>query len=457
MIKAKRIIALAMSMLLLAVQLPVSQAQAAQFTDIRGHWAEESINRAVEMGLFDGTSPTKFSPNEPMTRAMVVTILAKKSGYNPNAYHTSKFTDVRRGDWFEPAVAWAVQQGIVSGTSDTTFSPNKAVTREQLAVIVVKYANYSAVILPRIREKKQFKDIDQCADYALDSIETLYRSGLVDGVNGTSFSPRGNVTRAQGAVILCSYIDHTERSYQASEKVCLVAHRGYSKEAPENTLPAYELAAKKGYLFAETDVQFTKDNVAVLLHDDTIDRTSNGTGAVSELTYAELQKRDFGAWKSNRYVATPIPTFDAFMKLCAEKGLHIYVELKCVMTEQQVASLIQTANKYGMGGKVSWISFSYNNLKLVTKCAPNASLMFLTSKVDMNFIHNAQRLRNGRNYVMVSLNAATLKPEQRAMCLKNGLEFGVWTVDDKDKVISQANTSAEFITTNSATYAQLYH
>ena len=94
-----------------------------------------------------------------------------------------------------------------------------------------------------------------------------------------------------------------------------VAHRGYSSTAPENTLPAYKLAKQNGFNYVECDVSMTSDGVPMLLHDATINRTSNGSGTLSQMTYAEVREYDFGSWKSSAYAGTVIPTFEEFIAL----------------------------------------------------------------------------------------------------------------------------------------------
>ena len=103
------------------------------------------------------------------------------------------------------------------------------------------------------------------------------------------------------------------------DEIKAVAHRGYSTEAPENTLPAFRLAKENGFDYVECDVVFTSDNVPVLLHDSSIDRTSNGEGKISSLTYEEVSQYDFGSWFSEEYAGVKIPTFDEFLKLCIDK------------------------------------------------------------------------------------------------------------------------------------------
>lgn len=459
----KKILCFMLAAVILLSGLPV-RASAAQFTDIAGHWAEQSINRAVENGLFSGVSATEFRPDSTMTRAMFVTVLAANSGYTPSEYKTNQFRDVPSNAWYAPAVAWAVENDIVAGTSKTTFSPNSPITREQAAVILITYSNASGRILPRVRDRITFSDSDRCADYALDSVYTLYCAGLIDGMTKTTFSPKSGMTRAQCAVILCGYLDICERSYTDAEKISMVNHRGYSYTAPENTIPAYQLSDQLGYQYVETDVQFTKDNVPVLLHDDTINRTSNVeavTGStkavyVSDCTLQQLQAYDFGSWKSQQYAGTQIPTYEQFISLCAQNNLHPYIELKSTMTQQQIQQLIDIVSRYGMYYDVTWISFSVNNLKIIRSLSPAAELMLLTSTLNTSSIQTAKSLKNGKNDVSISVQYSNLTASQRAQCLRAGLEFGVWTVDKESDAIRQANTSAEFITTDELTWNMLY-
>lgn len=454
--RKNRWIAGLLTLCLLVSGIPVTTASAVEFTDIQGHWAYNSIVRMADAGVFAGVSATQFAPNATITRAEFVTALAKYDGYNPAAYTSSKFQDVPANSWYGPAVAWAYQKGIVSGVSNTSFAPNQQMTRETLAVMLVKYANYAGKVLPRVRAGKLFSDSTYCADYALDAVYTLYRSGIVSGTSATTFSPKGKATRAECAQMLCAYQDSTQRSYTDTEKVRIISHRGYNWEAPENTLPAYELAAQKGYTYVETDVQFTKDNVPVLLHDTTIDRTSNGSGEVSSKTYNQLLQYDFGSWLSADYAGTRIATFEQFISLCAQKGLRPYVELKSSMTATQVRQLYSITKQYGMTSNVIWISMSLSNLKYVVQCNQWATVGLLDSRITKNTISNAKALQNGKNTVFISVKYDDLTAAERALCLRNNLTYGIWTVDGTTAAIREANSGAQFITTNGLTEGDLY-
>ena len=115
-----------------------ANAAAEKFTDVKpGAWYYTTVDDAVGEKLFSGTSSTTFSPEEPMTRGMFVTVLGNKAKIDPKDYPTSSFSDVKAGAWYAPHVEWAAQNGIVNGTGGGKFSPGKSVTREQMGPLRV--------------------------------------------------------------------------------------------------------------------------------------------------------------------------------------------------------------------------------------------------------------------------------------------------------------------------------
>ncbi len=445
---------IAMAMLLSG--LPGMQAQAATtFTDIEGNWAQEEIERATELGLFAGVSETEFNPDGTLTRAMFVVVLAKYDGYDPDAYTASTFQDVPKSSWYASAVEWAAENGVVAGTSATTFAPNQIITREQICVMLVNYANYAGTVLPRTRAGVLFADSGKCADYALDAVYTLYRSGVVSGVGNNKFNPTGSATRAECAVILCNYIDAIAAEYTQEEKITLINHRGYNTLAPENTLEAYELAIQMGYTCVETDVRFTADDVPVLLHDATIDRTSTGSGNVEDYTYEELLAFDFNAGMED-YEGTKLPTLEEFLTLCEENGLQPYIEMKGPFTKAQIKQLLDMVEAHGMTDEVVWAGFEQSDLETVAAYCETATLDLLVRKPSTTEIENAASLQNGVNTVYLGAPYTKMTAALRAACLRAGVTLCVWTVDDLTAAVEQANTCAQSITTDSITAEQLY-
>lgn len=215
-----------------------------------------------------------------------------------------------------------------------------------------------------------------------------------------------------------------------------IAHRGLSDFAPENTLPAYMLAWENGFGYVETDIFFTLDGKPVCLHDGSIDRTSNGSGMVTDMTLDTLRQLDFGAWKGPEFAGTKIPTFEEFLTLCRNLGLHPYIELKTSdnATEERVASLVETVRAYGMEDKVSWISFSYQLLAAVHNLSPNARLGYLVTQVDYQNVAEARWLQNGSNEVF--MDSASYSEEECRICAENGLPLEVWTLDTVEEILA---------------------
>lgn len=217
-----------------------------------------------------------------------------------------------------------------------------------------------------------------------------------------------------------------------------IAHRGYSTVAPENTLPAYKLAKKMGFKYVECDVAFTSDGVPVLLHDSTIDRTSNGSGSLSSLTYAQARTYDFGSWKSSAYAGTLIPSFEEFIQLCKNLALHPYIEIKTAetYTEAQIQSLADTVRQYGMEGKVTWISGSATYLGYIRDYVPAANLSYVVSTITATVITTATGLKTTSNEVSIDVNYANLTDAMITLAYNANIPVEVWTVDTEAEIIA---------------------
>jgi len=227
-----------------------------------------------------------------------------------------------------------------------------------------------------------------------------------------------------------------------------VAHRGLSSSAPENTLPAYRLAKEKGFFYVETDVSFTSDGVPVCLHDATINRTSNGTGNITSLTWEQVQQYDFGSWKSSVYAGTKIPSFEEFITLCRNLGLHPYIELKntATYTEAQIQGLVDTVKQLGMKGKVTWISFSSTYLTYVKNYDTSARLGFVVDGLSSSNITTANNLKTASNEVFIDTSATSSTAVN--LCINGDLPMEVWTVDS-EATIRGLNPYISGVTSNS--------
>lgn len=232
--------------------------------------------------------------------------------------------------------------------------------------------------------------------------------------------------------------------------VLSVNHRGYSIEAPENTLPAYVLSKVKGFNYVETDVSFTSDGVAMLLHDATIDRTSNGSGTLANMTYAQVRQYDFGSWKNAKYAGTKIPTLEEFLYLCKSIMLHPYIELKSNgnYTQAQIESIVDMVKSYGMNGKVSYISFSSTYLGYVKDYDGEARLGFLSSPkvADLSICQGLKTNNNSVFYDVSYYNSAITQAICNAF-MDEDIPIEAWTVDSASDML-QLNKYVSGITSN---------
>ena len=181
------------------------------FTDVlTSDWFYEDVAFAYENGLFAGTSDTTFSPNASMTRAMLVTVLYRLEG-QPAVNGRSGFSDVQYNGYYEDAVTWAADNGIVNGTSTTTFSPNANVTREQMAAILYRYAQHKKYNTAASSGLNGFTDHASVSGYAAASLEWAVAEKLVNGSAG-KLMPTGNATRAQVAAILHRFVENVAKT-----------------------------------------------------------------------------------------------------------------------------------------------------------------------------------------------------------------------------------------------------
>lgn len=190
------------------------------YDDTKGHWAEEAIDSITERGLMNGVAERKFAPDMTLSRAMFVTMLWRLDG-EPYEEGTAQagmnYSDVDGDDWYYKAVLWGVKNDIVKGTSDTTFSPNASLTREQMATFLYRYKNgngrletgedSSASPQNDISAISSYTDADQVSSWAKEAVTWAIANGIINGVSEKKLAPQGTATRAQAATILLRYID----------------------------------------------------------------------------------------------------------------------------------------------------------------------------------------------------------------------------------------------------------
>lgn len=192
------------------IKISVStKTDSAQFKDVTrsnvGTWAADAVDFAYHFGLVSGVSKTEFAPNSPMTRAQLVTVLYRAAG-SPSVTVSTNFEDLDVGSYYYSAVVWANVNGIVNGTSDTTFSPDSRLTRQQLAAILYRYARAFGGDTSYIGNLSHFTDRHQVDSYATTPMIWAVSHEIISGTSDTTLSPLSTATRAQVVVILHRYL-----------------------------------------------------------------------------------------------------------------------------------------------------------------------------------------------------------------------------------------------------------
>ena len=249
----------------------------AKFMDVpdESNWAHKGIDYAVSHGLFAGTSDNTFSPDDSMTRAMMVTVLWRFAG-KPTASGTNPFRDVPTNAYYYEPVLWAAANGVVSGVSADRFDPNGKITREQIAAIMYRYTDKQGYDTSEQADLSVFPDANKVSGYAVTPIAWANKAGLINGdsVNGVSYiKPKDNATRAQVAAILMRYATSSfQPKAEPEDKLSILAgtwtgNITYSRD--DDSLLGQKMTlvldkAGKGTLTmtvsANAVVQYSKDN-----------------------------------------------------------------------------------------------------------------------------------------------------------------------------------------------------
>ena len=186
-------------------QRPDSELPRQRFGDVpQNIWFATGVQFAAEQGLFTGVSANEFAPYDPMTRAMLVTVLHRLDGVDASG--TNSFTDVLNGKWYTNAIAWASANGIVEGLSGNRFAPNAPIAREQLAAILFRYAKACGYDVSARAELTAYADAAQVSTWAGDAMRWAVAAGLISGRSGAQLAPKGEATRAEVAVILMNFV-----------------------------------------------------------------------------------------------------------------------------------------------------------------------------------------------------------------------------------------------------------
>lgn len=174
-------------------------------------WYHPDTDYVLSGGLMNGTAEKTFAPDENLTRAMLVTVLYRNEG-EPTADNGHSFTDVEKGAYYENAVSWAQQNGVVKGISETEFAPDAPITREQIAAILHRYAQWKGIDVSVGEDTNilSYRDFDMISEYAIASLQWAAGTGLLKGRTETTLNPRDNATRAEIAAILHRFLENNQ-------------------------------------------------------------------------------------------------------------------------------------------------------------------------------------------------------------------------------------------------------
>lgn len=178
-----------------------------EYTDVKAtDWFFDSVKYVVDNKLMNGISETEFAPDNTLTRAMLVTVLYRNAG-SPATNRSIPFADVDMGAYYANAVSWAKQNGIVNGITENEFAPDSNITREQIATIMYRYAQYKGMDAVSLEENLHFTDTSEISEYAVSAMNWAVGKGLMKGKSTTTINPKDIATRAEIAAILQRFIE----------------------------------------------------------------------------------------------------------------------------------------------------------------------------------------------------------------------------------------------------------
>ncbi|HHX14355.1 MAG TPA: hypothetical protein GX726_05320 [Clostridiales bacterium] len=189
---------------------PATDPSIRHFNDVSAtHWAYRYVEKMAEQELIKGKEPEMFYPDDNITRAEFITILARMSGDTlpEGRLAATKFSDIKSGAYYAPAVVWAINAGVTAGTSDAAFSPDQPIARQDVAVMIYRYTAYKQISLPKITAAINFTDQGSIGDYAKAAVGAMQQANIINGYGDGSFRPQGLATRAEIAKMLCLVLD----------------------------------------------------------------------------------------------------------------------------------------------------------------------------------------------------------------------------------------------------------
>lgn len=215
-----------------------------------------------------------------------------------------------------------------------------------------------------------------------------------------------------------------------------INHQGANRLAPANTLPAFKKSKQLGFYAVETDVRFTKDNVPCLLHDATIDATSNGSGSLSSMTFEEVRQYDFSAkFSGGGYKNVKIPSLEEFLDVCKRIAIHPYIEIK-EGGDDKLSIIANIVKSKGLDKFVTFICSNDAYLSYISNILPSARLGLLLNfgQISQENINKAKALSNGTNEVFIDAEYYSggifIPQDDVDICIANGIPLEVWTLNE---------------------------
>ena len=233
------------------------------------------------------------------------------------------------------------------------------------------------------------------------------------------------------------------------KNVEIVAHRGYAAVHPENTMAAFRRSLELGADSLEIDVHHSKEGIPVVIHDDTLDRTTDGTGPIREKTIAELQQVDAGKKFKPEFAGCGIPLLEEVLELCGGT-VGLQLELKERITEGEARGLLHLLENYRMTERTMFISFHLNNLRLMRSLHPNIELGWLSGEpVDL-----APLKELGRATLLLQYAVVLRQPEIVQATEAAGIGLGVWTIRDLQDAYKLVQMGVRRLTTDIPLYRE---
>ncbi len=249
--------ALAMLMLLPLASFAAKDNGALPFSDVKTEqWFYDNVKRIYETKLMKGISDTEFDPDGTLTRGMCATVLYRIAG-EPKVNAAGSFADVKAGEYYADAVAWAKDEGVVKGKTATEFDPDGEITREEFATMLFRFVDAADAELTETRDGEP-ADADKIDEYAADAVGALYRSEIVNGNENGEFDPDADITRAETSALLDRFLDVTKADIRVTEeygRICVrISFKGSNGEGdPKSTSDVTFGYIPEGLTFTELE------------------------------------------------------------------------------------------------------------------------------------------------------------------------------------------------------------